>query len=239
MSSIRGQSISGLPRALTPTATVLGLGSGTQSGVYYKPVGCSYLRVRMVGGGGGGAGSGTSGSGGSGTNGGITWFGSVSYLQAGSGGGGDTSVGNGGSGGFATTVQGSPSLVVVAALSGSTGTGWTALQAGTTNYDLAGAPGGMSPFGSCGGGGRNGAVGVTSSNNGGSGGGGAGTSGIALSFNGSGGGAGAYIEALLTNPATTYLWQTGGGGPGGTAGTSGFAGGAGGSGMIIIEEYYQ
>lgn len=65
------------------------------SGTYMTPAGCTYIRVRMVGGGGGGGGSGST-AGTAGTSGGTTTFGTSLISCTGGSAGGRIQFGNGG-----------------------------------------------------------------------------------------------------------------------------------------------
>ncbi|WP_374029779.1 hypothetical protein [Bdellovibrio bacteriovorus] len=194
------------------------------SGTYTRPVGVTYIKVRMVGGGAGGSGSGTTASGGNGGAGGNTTFG-TSLLTAN---GGVATGPSGGVGGTATIAA--PAFGT--AIQGGRGQG--ANQSGSGLPP--GGQGASSPFGGEGAGAFSGGVGNAAVANSGSGGGGAGAGNTAHS--GAGGGAGGYIEAYIINPSATYAYSVGTGGTGGTAGTTGFAGGGGGSGYIEVTEYY-
>jgi hypothetical protein len=195
--------------------TIQALTSGS-SATYTTPTGVVAIRIRMVGGGGGGQGSGTSP--GNGGNGGDTTFSTFTAGGGNNGGGGGS--GGGGSGGSINLTGGN----------GATRPNNTASQFGGL--------GGSSAFGGGGAPGNNGpSAGSAGSANTGGGGGGAGCNATVQA--GGGGGSGAYVEALITSPATTYTYTVGAGGTAGAAGTSGAAGGAGGSGIIIVEEFYQ
>lgn len=201
----------------------------TGSGTYTTPVGVTYLRVKLVGGGGGAASTGTSGTF-AGTNGNNSTFG-TSLLTAGSGGGGQISAGGfaGGSGG--TTTVNSPAISVVqvdGAFGGS--------PSGALATQISGGLGGSSFFGGAGGPATGSVAGRNAAANSGSGGSGSGSS--SSITGGAGGGAGAYVEAIITSPSSTYAYIVGAEGNGGTAGVAGFAGGNGGSGVVIVEEYY-
>ena len=190
----------------------------------------NYIKIKMVGSGGGGAGSGGAGTAGAGGVGAAVSFGGT-LLIAGGGGPGATTGGSGGASGTNTTSSGP--IIIVNTAGGSGGSG----SDGGTN--IPGGNGGNSYFGGGGGGSYGGAAGTAASTNTGSGGGGAGT---ASAFRGgAGGGAGGYIEAIISNPSSTYSIVIGANGGGGSAGTgSGAAmGGNGATGQIIIEEYYQ
>jgi hypothetical protein len=204
------------------------------SGTYTTPAGVQYIRVRMVGGGGGGAGSGSV-SGSSPSAGGNSSFG-TSLLTA-NGGGVNASIGGtGGAGGTASLGTGPIGL----AYTGSSGGGGSG-NITVNSAALAGPSGGSSPFG---GGGTSGVgsgagAGGSAIANTGSGGGGGSMSATANVYTGPAGGAGGFVDAMITSPASTYLYAVGAGGAGGGAGTNGFAGGAGGAGVIIVEEFYQ
>jgi hypothetical protein len=232
---------SGLSFTTDASANILAVGSLSSlrtittltsvSGTYTTPVGATLLRIKMVGGGGGGAGSGQSGMGVA-TAGSATTFGTLLTANGGSVGG---IYASGGSGGTATISSGGVGF----AIAGSAGGG--GINQSASNLAPSGGIGGCSPFGGSGAGGgsgtNSGAGGVATVNTG-SGGGGAGAlqnTGVA---SGSGGGSGGYIEAVISNPSSSYSYTIGTGGSGGTAGTNGAAGGAGGSGVIIIEEVY-
>jgi hypothetical protein len=171
---------------------------------YTTPANTKYIKVRIAGGGGGAGG-------GSATIGGVTAFGASLLICA--GGGAGTNTQTGGTGGSAT-IGTLPAGAFAFGLKGGDGN-WGAQN--TTND--AGGSGGVNPFGGGGGSGLAGAA------NTGAGGGGANSGRFG------GGGAGAYIEALIGNPDSTYIYSVG---IGGTAGS----GGAGGSGVVIVEEYY-
>lgn len=201
------------------------------SGTYTTPTGCTWIRVRMIGGGSGGVGSGTTG-GTAPTAGGSTTFGST--LLVCNGGGASGWQGAGGAGG---TVSNTSGPIMITANTG--GRGGAYMYAAVNNIYCIGGMGAATPFG---GGGANltGSTGYDAIANTGGGGGGAG-GGLSASgtWGGAGGGAGGYIEAIITSPSSTYAYVVGAGGAGGGAGTSGFAGGAGASGIIIVEEYYS
>lgn len=208
-----------------PTVQSFSSGSGT----YYTPAGVAYIRVKMVGGGGGGAGIGATGTSGAGGTGGDTTFGTT-LLSANGGTGGGIDGGAGGTGGAASLGTGPIGIALSGADGGAGGFVSTAI------YAFGGA-GGNSAFGGGGGSGRANTAGAAGKTNTGGGGGGAGSTGGGDS-GGSGGGAGGFVDAIITNPATSYAYSVGAAGTAGTAGTSGKAGGAGGSGVIIVEEYY-
>lgn len=207
-----------------PTVQSFTSGSGT----YTTPTGCTYIRVKMVGGGGGGAGAGGTAT--SGGNGGNTTFGTT--LLVANGGAFGTASGAGGTGGSASLGTGPIGL----AIAGGAGSGCGRSNSGTAS-SIGGGNGGSSPFGGAGGGGyiaNAGTAGVTNSGSGGGGGG----SGSAVSVDGgAGGGSGGYVDAIIVLPSATYSYGVGAAGAAGAAG-SGIAGSAGGSGFIIVEEYY-
>lgn len=218
-------------RALqAPTRQIFTSGSGT----YTKPAGVLWLRLRMVGAGGGGSGSGTSSSSSDGGSGANSTFGSSSA----SGGVGGTWAGGGGGGAGGGGSVGDGSGFVI---TGGSGGGIQYLNSGNAT-NLSSGEGGNSVFGGGGGsvngGGSAGLAGATNSGGGGSGGGFGTTTNL---YAGEGGGAGGYLETIISSPAATYSYSTGGSGPAGNAGggAGANAGGAGGSGVIIVEEFYQ
>lgn len=197
-----------------PTITTF----NTSAGVYTPPAGCTYLRVRMVGGGGGGQGSGggvVNPASGANTN--------FSTLTAIAG-----SSGLSGGGGFATggdlNFRGGPT----------TSGGGFPPAGGAGNY---GGAGGMSMFGGAGNGGDNApSAGKAAEPFSGSGGGAAG--GNTAFQAGRGGGAGGYCEKIFTSIFNSTAYSVGTFGAGGTGSGAGQAGGAGAGGFIVIEEYY-
>jgi hypothetical protein len=188
-----------------------------------------FLKIKMVGAGGGGGGSGTVSSGGTGTSGTSTTFGTSLLTCTGGTGGGNTYSGFAGNGGSATI--NSPAIGF--GYSGQTG---GAAASDTSSVFNAGGGGGNSVFFN-GGGLPTYNAGQAGNTNTGGGGGGAGTN-LTAAFPANGGGSGGYLEAIISNPSTSYTYSVGSGGSGGTAGTSGFVGGAGALGTIIIEEWY-
>lgn len=206
----------------------------TGSGTYTKPLGVSYIRVKLAGGGGGGSGS-ISGSGGSGGN--TSFTNGVITLQ-GNAGSGAAPAGNGGAGGtVSNTVTGDVSVIVEQTGPDGGGSAWIVGDA-----QARGGDGGSTPFAGAGLGGGNGSgsgPGKAAQANTGSGGGGGATR-VTTNNHGAGGGAGGYVEAIIRNPTNfTYTIGTGGTGGTGAAGTAAAAnGGAGGSGVVIVEEYY-
>lgn len=220
-----------LPIHVNKNLTITTLTSG--SGTYTVPNGVRYLTVQMVGGGGGGACSGTS-NGTLATSGGTTTFG-TSLLTA-TGGGIDGTNGYGGGGGTGTV--NSPATVV-AIFGGSAGQAPSSKSV-SGNMSGNGGVGGTSYFGGAGkaAGGTNAGAGSAAFGNSGSGGGGGGGGTNGAVFGGPGGGAGGYVEAIISNPDSSYSYTVGAGGSGAGAGPSGQPGGAGGSGVIIIKEHY-
>jgi len=210
-----------------PTVQKLLSGSGT----YTTPAGCTWIRVRMVGGGGGGESNSTNGSMPAAGTGGTTTFG-TSLL---------TAPGSAYTGGAAPTVN-SPAVSIVT-LAGGAGQGPGQYFQNTVNNQMNcnGGAGAYSPFG---GAGRSSSTssGTAAIANTGSGGGGAGygLGGTGPMYMGQGGGSGAYLEAVIFGPSTSYAYSVGTGGAGGAAGTGGSGtGGNGGSGVIIVEEFYN
>jgi hypothetical protein len=218
---------------VAPTEQKFTSGSGTYT-TPTSPRSPVYIRVRMVGGGGGGGGSGTAGFGSGGSGGGTT-FGS-SFLTA-SGGIGGTANGTYTAGGGASIGAGANGI----AIPGGQGSGVPINYGTSAGAAYGGGAGGNSALGGGGGGmgGTNASTGGAGITNSGGGGGGAGYYGITNAFSGSGGGAGGFVDALITSPASSYVYSIGAAGTAGGAGTSGFAGGAGGSGIIVVDEYYQ
>ncbi|SFM00802.1 hypothetical protein SAMN03159423_4884 [Bradyrhizobium sp. NFR13] len=181
------------------------------SGTYTKPVGCTWIKVRGIGGGGGGSGSGSSA--GNGGAGGVTTFGSLTGSGGGAGGAGGTGGGAGGAAsGADINLAGAPGQNVV--------TGWA---------NQLGGSGGSGSFGGAG----------LSGNAGLHGGGGGGAVAVSTASPGSGGGAGGYFEKTFANPSATYAYAVGAAGTAGSGGTGGFAGSVGGSGAIFVEEHYD
>lgn len=218
-------SIPQAPRALTVTRFTSG------SGTYIPPLGVTYLKVKMLGGGGGGSGSGTAG-GTAATDGGNTTFGSNTA------GGGSHGIWNGaGASGGSNTLNSGVATVNVAGAFGEAG---VQLANTVVNFLLGGA-GGSGGFG--GGAGKNtyssvGNAAIANSGSGGAGGSGNGNS--ANLVTGTGGGAGSFLEYVSdgTNQLqVTWAYSVGAGGNGGGAGTGGVAGGGGAAGFITVEEY--
>jgi hypothetical protein len=213
---------------VSPTVQKFLSGSGT----YTTPTSPSplYIRVRMSGPGGGGGSSGNS-AGNNGLSGsGATTFGS-SLLSAGAGSGGSWA-GQGGGGGTASLGSGPIGLAITG---GQGQAGWSASPSGM--YSV-GGQGGANTFGGSGAGSIN-TTGFAGATNTGAGGGGSGSNNAVSGNNsGGGGGSGAYIDAIITSPASTYAYSIGTGGTGGGGGTNGFSGGAGADGIIIVEEFY-
>jgi len=212
--------------------------SSTGSGTYTTPTNPvpSFIKIKMVGGGGGGGGSGTGTANTyNGTAGSATTFGS-SLLTAGGGSGGFIGGYNaGGPGGGSYTIN-SPAISI-AGINGSQGQG-AQEQTSTATAGLIGGTGGNSPFFAGGGISGYALAGQAGVINTGGGGGGGGTAVTNNTYTGTGGGSGGYVEAIITNPSSSYSYTVGTGGTGGTASTSGYAGGNGGSGYIVVEEYY-
>lgn len=185
-----------------------------------------YIKVTVVGGGGGG-GSDQSGAS-NGSSGGTSTFGTA--LLSAAGGSGGQSSGLAGAGGTPATVN-SPAVALVAVTGGDGGPG--GLSNGSNNA-AAGGNGGNSCLG---GGGAGGSVpdtgGSSGATNSGGGGGGEWSPNSPNLTAGGGGGAGACITAIISSPASSYLYTIGDGGGAGTGAS------AGGAGVIIVEEYYQ
>jgi hypothetical protein len=201
------------------------------SGTYTTPVGVLWIEIELVG---GGAGGGGGGNGGAGTVGGPTCWNTSgpactnAVFQAGGGSGGGPS-----NGGYGGTVSGSG--VPNYAFAGGPGCG-----ANNASSYAAGGIGGTNHLGGAGGGGPAGAsAGTNASPNTGAGGGGGGSINSGSVNGGGGGGAGAYIRTIISNPAATYTYAVGTGGPGGAAGASSGVGGAGAAGIIIVTENYS
>lgn len=219
-----------------PTQTRLAGGTGT----YFPPTGCTYIKVRMVGGGGSGTPSGT-GAVAPGNNGNPTTFGP---LTAGGGIGGD-GTGTGGQGGLGgvATLSGT-GVFGTATPGGQGGGGGFVLAAGGSNIYVPGGTGAPTPFGGGAAGGAINTGGFSANANTGSGGGGGGYVGAANTNVGPGGGAGGYIDAFVMGSTFTTILASGAlyaVGAGGTAlppATSGTGSGAGGSGYIEITEFY-
>jgi hypothetical protein len=215
-----------------------GSGSGTASvtftaaaalATYTRPTSPTpiYLRITMVGGGGGGGGSGTA-AGSAGSAGGNSTFGTTLLVANGGGAGSGGGFANfaGGTGGTASLGTGP----IGSAFQGQNGAGNEA-QGASPPGNINGSAGGNTPLG-----GTNGTAAVTNT---GGGGGGGGLGIVATGSSGSGGGAGGFVEAIITSPASTYVYAVGAAGTAQAAGTSGAAGGAGPAGQTIIEEFYQ
>lgn len=211
-----------------PTLTKLGSGSGT----YNTPSGCTYLRVRLVGGGGGGGGAAdVTENGGTGATGGNTTFGTTLLVGNGGQGGNPGGQGTYGQGGTA-------SLGAATGLAIAGGSGNGAFQSNTAGTYGPSGGGGASAFGGNGGGGQSNNAGGAGATSAGGGGGGGGGPNVSQSNGGGGGGAGGYVEAWLPGPATSYPYAVGAGGTAGVGGTNGQAGGAGGNGVLFVEEHY-
>lgn len=211
--------------SLDPTIQKFTSGSGT----YTLPSGVKYIKVRMIGGGGGGQGSQNSpGWAAAGGNGSSSTFGGI--LTAPGGLGGNINIANGAS--SPTINSPAVSIISFAGMNGFSG------QAKSAGVDLSSGAGGLTLFAGAGASAVGGIVGFSALPNSGSGGGGAGMPVGSAGSMGQGGGAGSYVEAIIKNPSSTYLYSVGIGGIGGIAGIGGYTGGVGGSGQIIIEEYY-
>jgi len=208
------------PRAetLTQGPTIQRFTSGTAA-TYTTPVGCAWIRIRMVGGGSGASGSGT-GAGNAGTPTASTWSGGT--LSA-----GGAAQGQQLSGGNPGGTASGGNIANVSGEGGSPGTGQS---------NGGGPAGGNSVLGGAGQGTLGAVAGANASTNSGSGGGSGGVS--ATVTTGVSGGAGGYVEHIIVAPAATYTYTVGQGSTGGTAGTNGAAGGSGAAGLIIVEEYY-
>lgn len=188
----------------------------TSSGTYTPLPGLIAINVRAIGGGGGGGAANTN----AGKTGTTTTFGSLT-ASGGTGGtaSGTTGVAGGAASGGDINIPG--------------GGGGGGDSSGAASNGPQGGQGGCTPLGGGGyGGGGSGQAGGAGSTNSGGGGGGAGQSGT---VSGGGGGGGGYVEALITNLATTFPYVVG---PGGTAGAAGgTAGGDGATGIIIVDEF--
>ncbi len=201
--------------------TFLSAGSGT----YTTPAGCTWIRVKMVGGGGGGASGGVApGNGGNGGN-------SVFGLHTATGGQG-AALNQGGGGSGAVIGAGGVGM----AIQGGGGQGSYAQVSG--NQVCAGGTGGNSALGG-------GAVGANYSANGGpggtntGGGGGGGGGANVTGSSGPGGGAAGYLDIIIVSPVATYSYTVGAAGVGnGGAGTQ-TLGGNGAVGGIWVEEHYN
>lgn len=194
-----------------------------------------YIRVRMVGGGGGGGGAGTS-AGTAATAGTASSFG-TSLLVA-NGGSAGVINSSGGAGGTASLGSGPIGLAV----SGGGGGGGSVGNS-PNNSNSSGGVGGSSFYGgagrSAGGTIATGTAGGNAATNSGSGGGGANTF-TTGGFSGSGGGAGGFVDAIISNPLSSYSYIIGTGGSGGIGGGTGSAtGGSGAAGYIEVTEFYQ
>lgn len=227
-----GDELSVAPFNVSKFPTIQAFTSGSAA-TYTKPAGCTWIRVRMVGGGGGGGGSGTNTGGTIGGDGGNSLFGTT--LLVANGGGGGTLIGTGQAAGGTASLGTGP---IGVAISGGTGGGTTASSAGSS-FGVGGASGAASPFGGAGAGGARTINGSDAAANTGSGGGGGGTDAANSVAGGGGGAAGGYVDAIITNPAATYTYTVGAAGAAGTAAGSGHAGGAGAAGRIIVEEHYN
>jgi hypothetical protein len=199
---------------------------------YTLPIGCLYIKVRMVGGGGGGAGGGSTDGGGT-TGGGNSYFGAL--LMSANGGSAGAWGGNPGLGGAASLGTGPIGF----AIRGGMSSGVAGVGTSTALTAPCGSGGGVSPFGGAGAGGTITLIGAAAQANSGSGGGGgSGDLGTNV-YGGTGGSAGGYVDAIITAPSSTYVYGIGVGGTGGSSPASGHNGAAGGTGFLIIEEFYQ
>jgi len=224
LTKVQGAMMSSAPQVTSYTS-----GSGT----YTVPANCSYLFIKMIGGGGGGGGSGNNGTAGTGGTGGNTTFGSL--LIAYGGGGAGIYSGSGG----ATVINIGAAGQGFQGQAGSVGGLWATGSSSNGIYVQSGI-GASSPFGGGGGGAfGNGNPNAGVTNTGAGGGGGAWNPNATNQYAGAGGAAGGYIEAYISGTlAATYSYAVGAAGAGGTAGTNGFAGAAGGSGVIIITAFF-
>jgi len=204
------------------TPTVQRFITGTAQ-TYTTPANCTWIRIRMVGGGAGGSGAGTSGVGAGGAGTASTWSGGS--LSA---------------GGASAHVQSSTPPAGGTATGGNVANINGAQGSASNNAASSDSPaGGNSYFGGAGGGSINAnAPGIAAANSGSGGGAGSAVLGIA-NAGGSSGGAGGYVEHIIASPAASYTYTVGQNGAGGTAGVNGGAGSAGGAGIIIVEEYYD
>lgn len=211
----------------SPTQTVLTSGS---SATYNKPLGCTSIKVRMVGGGGCGSPTGSSGST-PGSNGSSTTFTDGTNTATAGGGGANAYRSS------ASTSSASFSGFSGLGIPGGNGGQW--MDPTATSQALGGAMGGSSFFG----GGAPGSAyndhGQNAPANTGGGGGGGGNNSRSDVSPGGGGAAGAYCEFTVNDPLPAYTYTVGGGGTGATAGTNGKNGGNGGSGVIVIDEFYE
>jgi hypothetical protein len=207
---------------LPPTITRITSGSGT----YNTPTGCTWFRLRMVGGGAGGSGSGTSQP--FGTAGGATTFG----PHTANGGGIPSSPTGGGVGGQFTIGAGAVGFGVVGQ------GGQAGVCQAATNAVIGGGGGGGSMMGGGAFGPGYSAAGQAASANSGGGGSGGGSNNVVNSTAGPGGGGGGGMDIIIAAPAATYAYSVGAAGTAGVAGTSGLAGGGGGAGIIVVEEHY-
>jgi hypothetical protein len=212
-----------------PTVQTFTSGSGT----YTTPANCSYIVVRMVGGGGGGGGGNTNatpyGIGAAGT---ASSFGGT-LLSAGGGAPGAIPTIGGGTGGTNSVTPTTGMTVLI----NQPGNPAQYLNDSTTPAYSGGSNGGSSVFGGAGQGSVSGGGGSANTNSG-SGGGGSSNAGGASCYAAIGGGAGGYLEAIITNPTSSYAYVVGAGGTGGSGNASG-PGGNGASGYIEVTEFYS
>lgn len=183
-----------------------------------------YIRVTMVGGGGGGGGGNNTSSSTTGSPGTPSVFG-ASFLIA--NGGAGAVVDGGGVGGTASL----GSAIGVALAGGSAQGG---VQGGSSGSGVGGI-GASSPFGGAGASFISNA-GIAAIANTGSGGGGGSSNSSSSSIGGGGGGSGGFVDAVISTPASTYVYAVGAGGAGGSSTQNG---GNGGSGLVLVTEYYQ
>ena len=211
-----------------------------------------YLRVTIIGGGGGGGSPfDTSNNGLAGVSGSASSFG-VFTAGGGTGGSDVEGLAQGGTGGTASagTFTGyhrafsgqvgqggqtivSPSTTTVT-LNGGSG-GASVYSAGSTSSDAGYCPGTDVNGYSSGLTGNGGAGGYVQTNSAQSGGG--------QFWSGGGGGSGAFIEAVITNPKSSYTVTVGAGGagaaPAAALGVTYCAGSGGSDGLVLVEEFYQ
>jgi hypothetical protein len=220
-----------ISKVLGTSGNTGGFPATSSSGTYTTPTNPvpAYIRVRMVGGGGGGSNSGTATGTTNGGAGGASTFGT---LSAGGGSGGVWDSGYGGSGGTSSLGSGP----IGTALPGTSGQGYFENVISGSTF-MAGGQGGSGFFGGGGSGQADGA-GQNGQTNTGGGGAGGGTGSAADALSGAGGGSGGYVEAIISNPASSYSYSLGAAGAASTGPTTGFVGGAGGSGYIEVTEYY-
>jgi hypothetical protein len=171
-------------RQLAPTVQNLTSGSGA---TYTTPAGCTYIKVRAVGGG---------AAGGGGSAGNDTTFNSI-VAKGGSAGvaHSGTSGGAGGAGGTGGTGTATLRLPGAAGGDGGNGTGSAAAPGGNGGGSVFGGAGAPSAH--------------SGATNSGSGGAGAGSGGAGGAGGDGGGGAGEYFELIIGSPAATYTYTVG------------------------------